>query len=268
MRMRNFRASIGKWLMLACMVLAGSGPAGAAGSGKPLTVFAAASLTDVLQEIGRAWAATGAPTPRMSFAASSVLARQIEAGAEADVFFSADQEWMDYLAARGLIRNDSRRDIVGNRLVLIAPADSTAELRVAPGFSLARALGDGRLATGDPDFVPAGKYARSALMSLGVWNDVADRLVRAENVRVALAYVARGEAPLGIVYATDAQAEPRVRIVEPFPADSHPPIAYPVAATQTGGAEALSFIGFMTGEAAAAAFRGAGFLPLNPGAQR
>jgi molybdate transport system substrate-binding protein len=229
---------------------------------EPLTVFAAASLTDVLQEIGQAYASGGAQAPRMSFAASSVLARQIEAGARADVFFSADQEWMDYLAARGLIRGDSRVDIVANRLVLIAPAASAMALRITRGFPLVAALGDGRLATGDPDFVPAGRYARSALMSLGVWNEVADRLVRAENVRVALAYVARGEAPLGIVYATDARAEPRVRVVDVFPADSHLPIHYPVAATTSAGAAALAFIGFARGTTATEIFQRAGFVPL------
>ena len=235
----------------------------AAPADTPLTVFAAASLTNVMEEIGDRLRRTAAHAkPRFSFAASSVLARQVEAGAKADVFFSADQEWMDYLAARGLVRNDTRRDVVGNRLVLIAPAASTAELRIAPGFPLAATLGKGHLATGDPDYVPAGKYARSALMTLGVWSDVADRLVRAENVRVALAYVARGEAPLGIVYATDAKAEPRVRIVDTFPADSHLPITYPVAALSGSGAEAGEFVAFLAGEQAAEIFRRAGFIPL------
>jgi molybdate transport system substrate-binding protein len=237
--------------------------AGAATAATPLTVFAAASLTDVLQEIGQDYAATGATMPQMSFAASSVLARQVESGARADVFISADQEWMDYLAARGLLRSGTRHDVVGNRLVLVAPVDSTVSLAIAPGFPLVAALGPaGRLATGDPDFVPAGKYARSALMTLGVWGDVADRLVRAENVRVALAYVARGEAPLGIVYATDAQAEKRVKVVGTFPADSHLPIRYPVAALREAAPEADAFVAYVMGPAAAARFRQAGFTPL------
>jgi molybdate transport system substrate-binding protein len=253
-------------LLAAALLLAATAPAATAAepAREPLTIFAAASLTNVLQDIGAAYAAAGAATPRFSFAASSVLARQIEAGARADVFFSADQEWMDYLAARGLIRNDSRRDILGNRLVLIAPAASTAELHIARGFPLVHALGKGRLATGDPDYVPAGKYARSALMTLGVWGDVADRLVRADNVRVALAFVARGETPFGIVYATDAAAEPKVRVVDTFPADSHLPITYPVAVTSVARPEAAAFISFTVSEKAAEIFRRAGFLTLGP----
>ena len=154
-----------------------------------LLVFAAASLTNVLGEISPAWEKTSGIPVKLSFAASSVLARQIEAGGNADVFISADQEWMDYLQSRNLIDKTARRDLVGNRLVLIAPADSKLELKIATGFALAEALGDGRLATGDPDTVPAGRYARAALTSLGVWDEVADRLVRADNVRSAMMFV-------------------------------------------------------------------------------
>lgn len=229
---------------------------------KPLTVFAASSLTEVLQEVAVAWAGTGKPAPRLSFASSAVLARQIEAGAEADVFFSADREWMDYLADRGLIRRDTRRDLLANRLVLIAPADSPVTLSIERGFDLPGALDGGRLAVGDPDYVPAGKYARGALSSLGVWPDVADRLVRAENVRVALAYVARAEAPLGIVYATDARTEPQVRVVDAFPDDSHPPIRYPVAATRSGRTSATDFIRFAAGRGGVTLFEEAGFIVL------
>ena len=150
------------------------------------------------------WQKTSGVTVKLSFAASSVLARQIEAGGKADVFISADQEWMDYLQSRGLIEKLTRRNLVGNRLVLIAPADSKIELKIAPGFPLVGALGGGRLATGDPDTVPVGRYARSALISLGVWDEIQDRLVRADNVRGAMMFVARGEVPLGIVYTTDA----------------------------------------------------------------
>jgi len=228
----------------------------------PLTVFAAASLTDVLQQIGADYAATGAPLPRFSFAASSALARQIESGARADVFFSADQAWMDELGQRGLLRPGTRRDAVANRLVLIAPAGSRLALAIAPHFPLAAALGPrGWLATGDPDIVPVGRYARAALTTLGVWDQVAGRLVRADNVRVALAYVARGEAPLGIVYASDAQADPRVRIVGMFPADSHPAISYPIAATRDAAPAAEAFIAFVTGPVAAGRFAAAGFVP-------
>jgi molybdate transport system substrate-binding protein len=237
-------------------------PALAQSAARPLTVFAAASLTNVMGDVGKAWSERGQPAPKLSFASSSVLARQIEAGARADVFFSADVEWMDYVANRGLVRNETRRDLLGNRLVLIAPASSTVALQIAPGFPLAATLGKGRLATGDPDFVPAGRYARSALTTLGVWSDVADRLVRAENVRVALAYVSRGEAPLGIVYATDALAEPRVRVVDTFPEDSHLPIRYPVAALRGSGAAAAEFADFLAGEQARDLFVRAGFIVL------
>ena len=158
-----------------------------------------------------------------SFAATSVLARQIENGAHADVFFSADQEWMDYLDQRGLVQKATRRNLLGNRLALVAPASSTVQLQIKAGFPLLAALNGGRLATGDPDSVPVGRYARSALTSLGVWNDVADHLVRADNVRTALAFVARGEVPLGIVYETDARIDKQVRIVDLFPAGFAPP---------------------------------------------
>ena len=224
-----------------------------------LLIFAAASLTNVLDEIGAAYTKqTGQPV-KFSYAASSALARQLEAGARSDVFFSADLEWMDYLQARNLIDRTTRRNVLGNRLVLVAPAASKIDLKIAPGFGLATALGNGRLATGDPDTVPVGKYARSALTSLGVWNDVADKLVRADNVRSALAFIARGETPLGIVYETDAKVEKRVRIVDYFPADSHPPIVYPVALTAQARPAALQFVEFLQSAAAQAAFRKYGF---------
>jgi len=189
-----------------------------------------------------------------------VLAKQIEAGAPADVFFSADREWMDYLGQRGLLKSGSRRDLLGNALVLIAPSDSALRLKIAPGFDLAGALGGGRLATGDPDSVPAGLYARAALTQLRVWERVSDHLIRAENVRTALAYVARGEAPLGIVYQTDAQAEKRVRVVAVFPADSHPPIVYPIALTVNARVLAARYLEFLGGEAARQIFVQRGFV--------
>lgn len=230
---------------------------------RQLTVFAAASLTEVLQQIGADYASEGAPLPRFSFAASSALARQIEAGAQADVFFSADEEWMDYLEVRGLLQSGTRHDVTSNRLVLVAPADSELQLAIGPHFPLAAAVGSrGWLAMGDPDFVPAGRYARQALTQLGVWTEIAGRLVRADNVRVALAYVARGEAPLGIVYASDAQAESRVRVVAVFPADSHPVIRYPVAAVRGAGAQASVFVDFVRGPLAARRFAEAGFMVL------
>jgi molybdate transport system substrate-binding protein len=227
---------------------------------RALLVFAAASLTNVLGELSPAWEKRSGVSVKLSFAASSVLARQIEAGGEADVFVSADQEWMDYLQARGLLEEASRRDLVGNRLVLIAPADSKVALRIEPGFPLLAALGGGRLSTGDPDTVPAGRYARAALMSLGAWDDVANRLVRADNVRGAMMFVARGEAPLGIVYSTDALIDRQVRVVDTFPVDSHEPIAYPAAAIRGAHAEAHAFLRYLAGAEAAPVWKRYGFL--------
>jgi len=232
-----------------------------------LTVFAAASLTDVLQEIGEDFRADTGITIRFSFAASSALARQIESGAPADVFVSADLEWMNYLQERSLIDAASRRNVAGNELVLIAPQSSELKLEIAPGFPLLEALGDGRLATGDPASVPAGRYARAALTSLGVWSQVESRLVPAENVRAALAYVSRGEVPLGIVYRTDARVDPRVQVVDAFPSGSHPPIVYPAAAVGRGLPMAAQFLEFLVGERARAIFAKHGFSMPPPATQ-
>jgi molybdate transport system substrate-binding protein len=249
-----------KFTLLAALLL-WAGAAAAAESRPPLLVFAAASLTNVLQELGPAYEKESGRAVKFSFAASSALARQVESGAKADVFFCADTEWMDFLQTRGLIDASSRSNLLGNRLVLIAPADSTLQLKIAPGFALAAALGKGgRLSTGDPDSVPVGKYARSALTTLGVWNQVADRLVRADNVRTALLFVERGEAPLGIVYATDAGVDPKVRVVDTFPASSHLPIVYPVAVLSGADADATRFVAFLHGPAARAVFERFGFL--------
>ncbi|MET0290932.1 MAG: molybdate ABC transporter substrate-binding protein [Steroidobacteraceae bacterium] len=226
----------------------------------PLTVFGAASLTDVLQKIGAAYTAETGGSVRFSFAASSALARQIESGAPADAFVSADQDWMDYLAERKLIAPGTRVDVVSNALVLVAPTDSRISLRIAPGFGLAGALGpSGRLSTGDPSSVPVGKYAQAALTNLGVWSSVAGRLVPADNVRTALNFVARGEAPLGIVYATDARAEPKVKVIDTFPASTHEPITYPAAAMAKAPAEAAAFVRFLSGAKARSLFDEAGF---------
>jgi molybdate transport system substrate-binding protein len=227
-----------------------------------LLVFAAASLTDVLGEIGKGYESTTGKRVKFSFAASSALARQIEAGARADLFVSADLEWMDYLADRKLIAADSRRNVAGNRLVLIAPADSTARIEVVDGLDLRGALGERRLAIADPDIVPAGRYAKAALEALHAWSGVSERLARAENVRVALAYVASGETPLGIVYETDARVEPRVRIVGTFPAESHPEIRYPAALTSVAEGDAKGFLDFLDGPQARAAFTRYGFVTV------
>jgi len=227
-----------------------------------LRVFAAASLTNVLGELSAAWTANSGVPVKMSFAASSVLARQIEAGGKVDAFISADQEWMDYLQARELIDKPTRRNLVGNHLVLIAPADSKIELKIAPGFDLPGALGKRRLATGDPDTVPVGRYARSALVTLGLWDDVQDRLVRADNVRSAMMFVARGEVPLGIVYATDAKIDPKVRIVDTFPEHTHPAITYPGATIKGSRGEAEDFLAYLAGAEARDTWVKFGFLEL------
>ncbi|MGC3980971.1 MAG: molybdate ABC transporter substrate-binding protein [Steroidobacteraceae bacterium] len=230
---------------------------------KTLTVFAASSLTDVLQNVGKAYTEkTGVPV-KFSFAASSALARQIESGAPADAFFSADTEWMDYLQTRDLIKTTSRRDLATNRLVLIAPKDSKLSLKIAPNFKLLAALGaSDRLATGDPESVPVGRYAKAALTKLGVWDQVASRVVGAENVRAALAFVDRGEAPLGIVYESDALIDAKVRVVDVFPEDSHPRITYPMAVTKTGQAGAQAFLDFVRGDAGQKLLKQYGFTPL------
>ncbi len=225
-------------------------------------VFAAASLTDVLTRVGADYEAATGKRVTFSFAGSSVLARQIEAASPADMFISADEAWMDHLAARDLIEADTRLDLLGNRLVLIAPATSDLQLTIAENFPLATALDKGRLAIADPEAVPAGKYARVALTSLGVWQSVAGHLAQAENVRIALAYVARGETPLGIVYETDAKSQPRVRIVDVFPAGSHPPVTYPVALLKNAGPDAAAFLAYLHSDAAKAIFAEAGFTPL------
>lgn len=261
MRKRKRHGLAAAGLFGACLLLVAAGHAEEAD--KPaIVVFAAASLTNVLQDLGDAFTRQTAVPVKFSFAASSALARQIESGAPADVFFSADVDWMDYLQKRGLIQPASRRDVVGNRLVLIAPSDSAVELKIAPHFPLATALGNKRLATGDPAGVPAGRYAQAALTNLGVWDEVADRLIRADSVRSALAFVDRGEAPLGIVYQTDALIDKRVRVVDVFPAASHAPIVYPIALTTHAKTEAARFVAYVASAPAAATFKAYGFIRI------
>ena len=230
-----------------------------------ITVFAAASLADALGEIEKSWAARSGHEAAISFAGSSVLARQIEASGGADMFISADRDWMDYLEKRNLINSRTRRDLLGNHLVLIEPASSRLELPITPHFNLAGALQGGRLAVADPDSVPAGKYGKAALTALGVWSAVADHLAKAENVRVALAYVARGEAPFGVVYTTDALSEPRVRIAGTFPDDTHSPIVYPAALTKDSKPLAGEFLAYLGGPQARAIFIKDGFVVLGRG---
>lgn len=245
-------------ILFIALCLAALSPASAREPG-PL-VLAAASLQESLSDAAGAWAARGHAKPVLSFAASSALARQIGSGAPADLFISADEPWMDDVAARGLIVPGTRKSFLSNRLVLIAPASSRIRLVIGPDFPLVQTLGSGRLAMADPDAVPAGKYGKAALESLGVWRSVAGKVARGENVRAALALVERGEAPLGIVYATDAKASARVRVVGVFPAGSHPPITYPIARLKASThPDAEAFRRFLLSGAGKAIFARYGF---------
>ena len=235
----------------------------ASAQSRPILIFAAASLKNALDAIAADWRKeTGKPVT-ISYAASPTLAKQIESGAPADLFISADLDWMDYLQQRNLIDPKSRRDFLGNKLVLIAPKDSAAQTTIAPGFPLAQLLGGGRLAMADPGSVPAGKYGKAALTKLGVWQDVAGRVAAAENVRAALLFVARGEAPLGIVYQSDAAAEPSVKIVGAFPPAAHPAITYPMALTLSARPGAAEFAAHLRSAAAATRFEAQGFTVLD-----
>lgn len=250
------------WLALALAACDANRPeSGAAAAEQGAVVFAAASLTDVLNEIGDQMEAAGKPAPRFSFAGSSALAKQIEQGAVADVFFSADEEWMDYLASKNLIDTATRKSMLTNTLVLAAPSGAPFQLDLAPGMDLAGMLKGGKLALAQPDSVPAGKYAKEALEKLGVWGTVEGSVVRAENVRAALRFVETGDAAAGIVYGTDARAVGgKVVVVGTFPADSHTPVTYPVAllAGKAGGA-GQAFLDYLATPAARGVFEAAGF---------
>jgi molybdate transport system substrate-binding protein len=244
--------------ILFALLAASIAPAAAQARG-PL-VLAAASLQESLSAAADGWARKGHPRPVISFAASSALAWQIEQGAPADLFIPADEEWMDFVLNKQLVRRGTRVSFLTNSLVLVAPKASRIRLAIAPRFPLARALGEGRLAMADPDGVPAGKYGREALMRLGVWPSVAGRIAPAQNVRAALVLVSRGEAPLGIVYATDARAAPGVRIVGTFPPSSHARISYPVATLATSTSrEAEGFRRYLISVEGKAVFRRFGF---------
>jgi molybdate transport system substrate-binding protein len=230
-----------------------------------VTVFAAASLKNALDDVDAAFTRNSGIAVVASYAASSTLARQIEAGAPAGVFISADLDWMDYAEQKKLIAPNTRVNLLGNELVLIAPKDSPIrEIAIARGVDLAARAGAGRIATGDVRAVPAGRYARAALENLGMWGAVASRLAPAESVRAALALVGRGEAALGIVYATDARIEPNVKIVGTFSPDSHAPIVYPIAATAGATPQALAYAAFLRTAAAKAIFERYGFSFLPP----
>lgn len=259
--------------MLACVaglasMLAGiaTTPSSARAAEDGVLVFAAASLKNALDDAIAGYAKETGTKVTVSYAASSALAKQIEQGAPAQLFISADLDWMDYLQERQLIVTDSRQNLLGNSLVLVAARDSKlGEVAIGHGFDLANLLDGGRLAVGEVKAVPAGRYAKAALENLGTWDSVEGKLAQAENVRAALALVARGEAPLGIVYKTDAASDPTVRIVGTFPADSHPPIIYPAAVTRVGdGSGAAAFLKFLGGPVAGGAFVKQGFEPIAP----
>jgi molybdate transport system substrate-binding protein len=228
-----------------------AGPQPVSAQEKTLTVFAAASMKNALDDVDAAYTKKTGIKLSVSYAASSALMKQIEQGAPADVFVSADLDWMDYGSQKKVIKDDTRVNLLGNKIVLIAPKDSKlADVTIGPGFDLAKLAGDGRVTTGDVKAVPVGKYAKAALEKLGAWQAAEPKFAMAESVRAALMLVARGEAPLGIVYSTDAKVEPGVKIVGTFPADSHPAIIYPVAATTTAKPETTDYLAFLRSTAA------------------
>ncbi|ESZ20351.1 molybdenum ABC transporter substrate-binding protein [Mesorhizobium sp. L48C026A00] len=230
-----------------------------------LIVFAAASMKNALDAVNTACAADVGEAATISYAASSALAKQIEGGAPADVFISADRDWMNYLSDKKLTKPGSEVKLLGNQIVLVAPKDSTVETRIEKGFDLAGLIGDGRLAMGDFQAVPAGKYGKAALVSLGVWSSIEDKLAQAENVRAALKLVSTGEAALGLVYATDAHAEPGVKVIGTFPQDSHPPIVYPVAQiADSKDKHASAFLKCLQSAKAGELFKAQGFTVLTP----
>ena len=235
-------------------------PMAKAADAEQTLVFAASSLTDALNEVGEAYAKTGKPKPVFSYAASSALAKQIENGAPANIFISADEEWMNYVTERKLIVEKSRVSFLGNTLVLVTPADKPIKTEIKKDFPLAKLLNGGKLAMGDPDSVPVGKYGKAALENLGAWKDVEPSVVRAENVRAALAFVERGEAAAGIVYATDAAAAKKVAIAAAFPQESYPPVSYPIAVTAAHDTpDAQAFRNFVVGPQAKTIFAKYGF---------
>jgi molybdate transport system substrate-binding protein len=248
-------------LALLAVLLAGAVPAAA--QSRDVLVFAAASLKDALDEITAQYQKESGHGAKISYAASSALAKQVEAGAPADIFISADLDWMDYLDQRHLIKADTRRNILGNELVLIAAKDDPAQVKIAPGFALSTLLAGGHLAMADTNAVPAGKYGKAALEKLGVWPSVADSIAQAENVRAALALVSRHEAPFGIVYQTDAAADPNVRIAGVFPADTHPPIIYPIAlVADSKNPGAAAYVAYLESAKARPLFEKQGFVVL------
>ena len=251
-------------LKLATIVIIGWVSLANAAWADPVKVFAAASLKNAVDAVGALWTSKDkTKTILATYAASSALAKQIEQGAPADVFISADLDWMDHLSQKKLTAEATRKTLLGNALVLVAPAGSGIKLELAAGADLAGKLADGKIALADIKAVPAGKYAKAAFDKLGLWSSIEANVVQSENVRAALALVARSEAKLGVVYATDAKAEPKVEVVATFPADSHAPIVYPVAVTAAStNADAKAFVDFLSSDEAKAIFAAQGFKVL------
>jgi molybdate transport system substrate-binding protein len=250
----------------AAAVLAGWPQPSALAQGGDVVVFAAASLKNALDAINAQWQKETGKRAAISYAASSALARQIEQGAPAQMFISADLDWMDYLAQRNLIEPRTRADLLGNRIVLVAPKDKATAIDIEPGFDLAKVLDGGRLAIANVNAVPAGKYGKAALEKLGVWASVSGKLAQAENVRAALLLVSRGEAPAGIVYRTDAASDRGVAIIGTFPEDTHPPIIYPIALTANAAhPDAAAFLAYIRSNKAKPLFEAQGFTVLSSG---
>jgi molybdate transport system substrate-binding protein len=261
--MATFRGAIRALLLGAAVGLTAPWSVAAHAQGRDLVVFGAASLKNALDDANAHYQHDAGHKVVVSYGASSALAKQIENGAPADIFISADLDWMDYVAERKLTKPDTRFNLLGNKLVLVAPANSTVDLTIAANFPLAQALGNGRLAMADPSSVPAGKYGKAALEALGVWASVADKIAPAPDVRGTLVFVSRGEAPLGIVYQTDAAADKGVKIVGTFPESTHPPIIYPIAVTMASThPDAAGYVGFLKSPSAKPAFEKQGFVVL------
>jgi len=253
-------------LIAAALVTWGPLQGSAHAQGGDLVVFAAASLKNALDAINAQWQKETGKKALISYASSSALAKQIEQGAPAQMFISADLDWMDYVAQKNLIKPETRSNLLGNRIVLIAPKDKAQSIQIRPGFDLAKVLGDGRLSMANVDSVPAGKYGKAALEKLGVWSSVSNRIAQAENVRAALLLVSRGETPAGIVYQTDAVADPNVEIIGTFPEDTHPPIIYPIALTASAThPDAEVFLAYIKSAKAKPLFEAQGFTVLNAG---
>ena len=253
--------------LAAALLLASSGgQASARAQGGDLVVFAAASLKNALDAVNAQWQKETGKKAIVSYAASSALAKQIEQGAPAQMFLSADLDWMDYVAQKNLIKPDTRSNLLGNRIVLIAPKDTAQSVEIKAGFDLAKVLGDGRLAMANVDAVPAGKYGKAALEKLGAWANVSSKVAQAENVRAALLLVSRGEAPAGIVYQTDAAADANVKIIGVFPEDTHPRVIYPIALTANAAhPDAANFLTYIKSVKAKSLFEAQAFTVLNPG---